>query len=274
MEVNAVSWLKEVFGHEKAVIGMVHFPALPGTPLYDDREGLRPILARISHDIEALQAGGIDGIMFCNENDRPYLIKVDPVVVAVMARTIGELLPKIRVPFGVDVLWDPVAAISIAKATGGLWVREVFTGAYDSDMGLWNTQCGETLRYRKHIDANHVRLLFTLRAEFAAPLAARNLADWAKSVAFSSLPDALCVSGAMTGTPVSLADLEQVKRVVPDGVVFANTGTRADNIAEQLSVADGAVVGTSLKVQGITWNPVDVERVKAFMAEVRRARGG
>lgn len=268
-----MSWLKEVFGHEKAIIGMVHFPALPGTPLYDDGESLKPIMERVSHDVEVLQAGGIDGMMFCNENDRPYVMKVDPVVVAVMSRTIGELLPRIEVPFGVDVLWDPMAAIAIAKATGGQWVREVFTGTYDSDMGLWDTHCGETLRYRKYIDAGHVRLLFNICAEFATPLTGRSLADVARSVAFSSVPDALCVSGAMTGMEVGLSDLEQVKSAVPDVVVFANTGTRVDNIAEQLSVADGAVVGTSLKVDGITWNPVDVERVKAFMAEVRRVRG-
>jgi len=193
-----MSWLKEMFGCEKVIIGMVHFPPLPGTPLYDDRESLKPILERVFHDVEALQTGGIDGVMFCNENDRPYVMKADPVVVAVMARTIGEVLHRIEVPFGVDVLWDPMAAIAIAKATGGQWVREVLTGTYDSDMGLWDTHCGETLRYRKYIDAGQVRLLFNICAEFATPLAGRSLADVARSVTFSSLPDALCVSRAMT----------------------------------------------------------------------------
>ncbi len=268
-----MSWLKDIFAHDKAVIAMVHFPPLPGAPLYDDRESLKPILERVFHDVEALQEGGVDGMMFCNENDRPYVMKADPVAIAVMARTIGEAMPRIKVPFGVDVIWDPMAAIAIAKATGGQWVREVFTGAYESDMGLWDTHCGETLRYRKYIDASHVRLLFNISAEFATPLQPRKLADLARSVSFSSIPDALCVSGALTGADVSLADLAQVKDAVPHMVVFANTGTRADNVAEKLSVADGVVVGTSLKAEGITWNPVDVERVRAFMAAVRRARG-
>jgi membrane complex biogenesis BtpA family protein len=269
-----MNWLHEIFGHERAVIAMVHFPPLPGTPLYDDRESLRPILDRVLHDVEALQAGGVDGLMFCNENDRPYVMQADPVVVAVMARVIGEILPTIKVPFGVDVLWDPVAAIAIAKATGGQWVREVFTGIYASDMGLWDTRCGEALRYRKQIDAGHIRLLFNICAEFAAPLGGRDVADVARSVAFSSLPDALCVSGSMTGSTVDLNDLARVKAAVPGMVVLANTGTTAANIAEQLSVADGAVVGTSLKRDGVTWNPVDVARVRAFMAAVKAARGG
>lgn len=268
-----MTWLKEILGHDKAAIAMVHFPPLPGTPLYDDKESLKPILERVFHDVEALQSGGADGLMFCNENDRPYVMKADPVGVAVMARTIGEVLPKIKVPFGIDVIWDPVAAIAIAKATGGQWVREVFTGAYESDMGLWNTHCGETLRYRKYIDAGHVRLLFNISGEFATRLQPRKLADLAKSVSFSSIPDALCISGSMTGVEVSCEDLAQVKGAVPQMVVFANTGTRVDNVAQKLAVADGVVVGTSLKAGGDTWAPVDAERVRAFMAEVRRARG-
>lgn len=268
-----MTWLKEVFGHDKVAIGMVHFPPLPGAPLYDDRTGLQTALDRVFQDVEALQAGGMDGMMFCNENDRPYQMRADPATVATMARAIGEIRPKIRIPFGVDVLWDPIAAIGLAKATGGQWVREVFTGTYASDMGLWDTRCGDILRYRKAIDAGSVRLLFNISAEFASPLGTRSLAQVAHSVAFSSLPDALCVSGAMTGTEVHLSDLQQVKQAVPDVVVLANTGTRAENIAEKLSVADGAVVGTSLKVDGVTWNPVDPQRVRAFMAEVRRARG-
>jgi hypothetical protein len=269
-----MSWLNEIFGHDKVVIGMVHFPPLPGAPLYDDGPGIRSILERVFHDVEALQEGGIDGMMFCNENDRPYQMRADPATVAVMARVIGEAQSKIKIPFGVDVLWDPAAAIGLAKATGGQWVREVFTGAYASDMGLWDTRCGDILRYRKTIDAGSVRLLFNISAEFASPLGTRSLAQVAHSVAFSSLPDALCVSGVMTGTEVHLSDLQQVKQAVPEMVVLANTGTRAENIAEKLSAADGAIVGTSLKVDGVTWNAVDPKRVRTFMAEVRRARGG
>jgi hypothetical protein len=268
-----MNWLKEVFGHEKVVIGMVHFPPLPGAPLYDDGPGIRSIVERVIHDVEALQEGGIDGMMFCNENDRPYQMRADPATVAVMARAIGETLAKIRIPFGVDVLWDPKAAIGLAKATGGQWVREVFTGTYASDMGLWDTRCGDILRYRKAVDAGSVRLLFNISAEFASPLGTRSLAQIAHSVAFSSLPDALCVSGVMTGVEVGLSDLEHVKEAVPDQVVMANTGTRAETIARTLSVADGAIVGTGLKFEGVTWNAVDPDRVRAYMAEVRRARG-
>jgi membrane complex biogenesis BtpA family protein len=187
-----------------------------------------------------------------------------------MAAVIAGVTKGLRLPFGVDVLWDPVAAIALAAATGASFVREVFTGAYPSDMGLWDTACGEALRYRRALGAGHIKLLFNIQAEFAGRFDTRPLGALARSVAFSSLADALCVSGPMTGQAVSLDDLRVVKAAVGDLPVVANTGVRPGNVAEILAVADAAVVGTALKADGVTWNPVDPERVKSFM---RAARG-
>jgi len=264
-------WLTELFAKRKIVIGMVHLRALPGTPLYDERAGTDGILRAAEHDLNALQDGGIDGVMFCNENDRPYVFTAGTATVAAMSAVIGALKTRIRVPFGVDILWDPEATISVACATGASFAREVFTGSYASDMGLWSPDPGAALRHRRNIGASCVRLLFNINAEFASPLGSRPLADVARSVAFGSLPDALCVSGSMTGGEVDLSALEQVKRVAGSVPVLANTGVRADNVERYLSVADGAIVGTALKVDGITWNPVDVARVRALMDAARRA---
>ena len=157
-------------------------------------------------------------------------------------------------------------------ATGAQFVREVFTGAYASDMGLWSPSAGEALRYRRAIGADAVRVFFNINAEFAAPLGSRSLAEIARSVVFSSLPDVLCVSGSLTGVPVRIEDLQAVKEAVGTIPVFINTGARHDNIADLLPWADGVIVGSSLKVDGITWNPVDPGRVRAFMDIVRRVR--
>ena len=111
-------------------------------------------------------------------------------------------------------------------------------------------------------------------AEFAAPLDARGPAAIARSVAFSALPDALAVSGPITGTPPTAADLQAVREAVGGSVpVLLNTGLRRETVAELLPLADGAVVGTSLKVDGVTWNPVDPARVRALMEAVRAVRG-
>jgi len=268
-----VSWLRDVFGKDKVIIGMAHLPPLPGTPLYDAARGVEGIIESIHGDVEALQAGGIDAVMFCNENDRPYTLKAGPETAATMARVITEVRPALSVPFGVDVLWDPVAAIAIAHATGGVFVREVFTGAYAGDIGIWNTNAGEALRFRRQIGAERVKLLYNINAEFAAPLAARGLQQVAQTAVFSSLADGLCVSGMMTGSEVDTESLMAAKRSVRDVPVFANTGVTAENVQEKRRYADGAIVGTHLKEGGITWNRVDPERVKRFMAAVRSVRG-
>jgi len=268
------TWIRDMFKEEKPIIAMVHFPPLPGAPLYDTTNGMKMIVRSLSQDLAVLQDGGVDGVMFCNEGDRPYLIDVGPETVAAMACGIGQLKSEIQVPFGVDVLWDPEAAIAIAAVTGASFVREVFTGLFASDMGLWNPRCGAVLRKRREIGAEDVRLLFNINAEFATSLDCRPLAQLAKSVVFSSLAEAICVSGPMTGEEASPEALQSVKDVVKEVPVFANTGVCTHNVARQLKVADAAVVGTALKKDGVTWNAVDPARVKEFMHEVREMRGG
>ncbi|WP_324716563.1 BtpA/SgcQ family protein [Carboxydochorda subterranea] len=260
---------RELLGVEKPIIAMCHFPPMPGSPLYDARAGLEGIKEWVARDIRHLQDGGVDAIMFCNEGDRPYTLKASPATLATMASVIGQLRSEIRVPFGVDVLWDPVAAIALASATGARFVREVFTGVYSSDMGLWNTNAGESLRFRRNIGADHVKLIFNINAEFAGFLGQRPLPLIAQSVVFSSLADVVAVSGTMTGQAPQLPDLELVKRAVPDTPVVANTGVRAENVREILQVADGVIVGTALKQDGNTWKPVDPDRVKRFVGAAR-----
>lgn len=260
---------QELLGREKAIISMCHFPPMPGSPLYDEKGGVNAILDWVGRDVENLQNGGVDAIMFCNEGDRPYNLEAGPASLATMASVIGQLKSSIRVPFGCDILWDPKAAIALAKATGGRFVREVFTGVYSSDMGLWNTACGEALRFRRNIGASDIKLIFNINAEFAGFIDNRPLDLIAKSTVFSSLADIVAVSGTMTGQSAQVSDLETVKRAVPETPVVANTGVRADNVRQILEIADGVIVGTALKVDGNTWNAVDPERVKRFVGAAR-----
>ncbi|MCY0899326.1 MAG: BtpA/SgcQ family protein [Firmicutes bacterium] len=266
-----MSWIASVFGQEKPIIGMVHLLPLPGSPLYDNQRGMEAIVEAAAKDVEALQSGGIDAVMFCNENDRPYVIDSESETVAAMSYVIGRVRPEIRVPFGVDILWDPIAAISVAHAVSASFVREVFTGTYASDMGWWVPQAGAALRHRRNLGANDVHLLFNINAEFASSIDQRALVDVARSVAFSSLPDALCVSGMMTGVGVDPNLLAAVRQAV-NVPVFSNTGLTPDTVDEILRVADGAIVGTALKVNGVTFNPVDPRRVSRLMDAVHAAR--
>ncbi len=267
------NWLKQVFGVKKPIIGMCHLKALPGDPDYDQAAGMPHVVEAAHKDLNALQAGAVDAIMFSNEASLPYLTDVDTVTVAAMARAIGELKSEISAPFGVNVLWDPMASLDLAVAVGAAFVREIFTGVYASDFGLWDTECGRVIRHQHAIGAENVRLLFNIVPESAAYLAPRDLADLAKSTVFNSRPDALCVSGLTAGTETSSQILRQVKDAVPEVPVFANTGVNAENVAEQLAIADGAVVGTTFKEDGYIWNPIDEKRVADFMQTVREIRG-
>lgn len=266
------TWISEVFKTNKPIIAMCHLQALPGDPSYDKRGGMQKVIDRACQDITALQRGGVDAIMFSNEFSLPYLTKVHTETVAAMARVIGELMDEITIPFGVNVLWDPVASLDLAVATEAKFVREVFTGVYASDFGLWNTNCGEVVRHQHAIGAEDVRLLFNIMPEASKYLAERNVVDIAKSTVFNNKPDALCVSGLIAGHETSAQTLKLVKDAVPDTIVFSNTGVRLENVEEQLGIADGAVVGTTFKVDSVFENPVDPQRVKDFMDKVRMVR--
>jgi membrane complex biogenesis BtpA family protein len=265
---------KRVFGDGKPVIAMVHLGALPGSPLYDPEAGPDGLVEGARKDLAALQAAGVDAVMFGNENDRPYEFTVDTASTATMAYVIGRLRSEIRVPFGVNVLWDPMSSMALAAATGAAFVREIMTGTYASDMGPWTPDAGAAMRYRDRLGRKDLALLYNISAEFAYSLDRRSLADRARSAVFSSIPDAILVSGAITGEAAAMSDLEAVKKALPATPVLANTGVKHETVGDVLKVADGCIVGSSLKIDGHTWNAVDPERAKEFMRLARAARKG
>jgi membrane complex biogenesis BtpA family protein len=244
---------------------MAHIGALPGTPLYDAAGGVSRLIDDVGRDIETLQAGGVDAIMFGNENDRPYRLTATPEGVASMTAVVSALKPILKVPFGVNYLWDPVATVAIACATGASFAREIFTGLFASDMGLWRPSAADAVTLRRNLGRPDLKLLYNINAEFASSLDTRPIELRAKSAVFSSLADAILVSGPLTGQSAEMSDLKKVREAVPGVPVLANTGVRIDNVREIFASADGCVIGTHFKVGGDTWRPVDGERVKRFM---------
>ncbi|MCC6832154.1 MAG: BtpA/SgcQ family protein [Thermoleophilia bacterium] len=259
----------DLFGSAKPVIAMAHLRPLPGTPLYDERAGVDGIVASLREDLEVLLAQGVDAVMFCNEGDRPYTLRAGLEGVATLARVVTELRPKDR-PFGVDFLWDAHAALAVAAVTGASFIREVTTGVYESDMGLWNTDAASLLRERRRLGADHVQVLMNVTPEFASQIGTRSVGQVARSAVVSSLADAILVSGPMAGAEPDLSALTAASEAVDGAVpVLLNTGAKSTNIATFLTVADGVIVGSDLKVDGGTWNPVHPERVRRFMEAAR-----
>jgi membrane complex biogenesis BtpA family protein len=267
-----MKWIMDIFGVEKPIIAMCHFRALPGDPDYDPARGIEWVLEQARFDLLALQAGGVDGVLFSNESSLPYLTKVEPITPITMGWLIGELRREITVPFGVNVLWDPMASVELAVATGARFVREIFTGLYASDFGLWNTDCGAVIRRRNALHGQDIRLIFNILPEAASYISQRTIRDIARSTIFNTHPDAICVSGLTAGEETSTSVLQEVKQVVLDTPVFANTGVRLENVDHQLAIADGAIIGTTFKKDGYIWNSVDTQRVSELMAVVRKLR--
>lgn len=265
-------WTKEVFNTSKPIIAMCHLMPMPGDPRFGAGSTVKAVVDAARKDLLALQEGGVDAVMFSNEFSLPYLTKVETVTVATMGRIIGELMPDIDIPFGVNVLWDAKASLDLAVAVGAKFVREIFTGVYASDFGLWDTNVGETVRHQMRIGAGDVKLLFNIVPEAAAYLADREITAIAKSTVFNNRPDALCVSGLTAGAETDSSELKKIKDTVPNTVVFANTGVRLANVEEQLSIADGAVVGTTFKKDHVFENHVDQENVRTFMDKVKAFR--
>jgi membrane complex biogenesis BtpA family protein len=263
---------RRLFTTDTPLIAMVHLPPLPGTPLYDAEAGVDGLVAAVRRDLERLDEAGFDGYLFCNEGDRPYELNAGLESAAVMARVVTDCRPDDR-PFGVDFLWDARCALAVAVATGASFMREVLTGVWESDMGLWHTHAAHVLRERRRLGRDDLAILMNVTPEFASPIGIRTPAQAARSAVVSSLADAILVSGPMAGAEPDRSTVSDVREAVPAEVpVLLNTGARSDTIADYLRIADGCIVGSDLKEDGYTWNPVDRDRARRFVDAARAAQ--
>ncbi len=263
--------IETIFNRTKPIIGMVHLPASPGMPQAPARMNFDAIFASVEKDVLALQNGGIDGLLFCNESDLPYTTRVSSEVGAFMALCIGAVRSKLTIPFGVNLLWDPIASIETAAATGASFVREVMCGTFASDMGLLTPDPAVIAQTRTRLKADHIALFTNIVPEFASALEGRTVAQRAIAAEYFGF-DAILISGPVAGIPFSDADLLAAKEGAKNCPVFANTGVRAETIANTLQIADGVIAGSSMKVDGKTFNPVDEKRVLELVTAANKAR--
>lgn len=266
--------VEAVFGTERPIIGMVHLPPLPGSPRFDgDRESLHDVARR---DALALARGGVDAIMLENFGDAPFYPDDVPKHTVAELTALGKTVKRASegLPVGVNVLRnDAIAALSVAAAIQGDFIRvNIHTGARVADQGILQGKAHETMRLREQIGAD-VAVLADVDVKHSAPLAddtyeAESLAENAER----GLADGIIVSGARTGRPTSLEDVEAAverrNELETDTPVFVGSGVTQETVGDLLGVADGAIVGTALKRDGETENQVDPDRVAALMAAV------
>jgi len=266
------NFLQALTGTDKTIIGCVHLLPLPGTPQHDAAGGLRRIAALAREDAKRLVQGGIDALLFVNEGDRPYAPQADQAAVAAMAAVVAAVAPEVSVPYGANVLVDPAAAIAIAHATGGRFIRGFVAGGFIPGLGPVQARAPEILRLRRLWGAEEVGLICNLTSGLGVAEEPGARAEGAAGTVFNALVDALCVPGPGAGVPVRAERLREVRRAAPSLPVLVGTGLTPGNAAELLAEADGAIVGTSLKVDGQIFNPVDEQRVRALKREVEQIR--
>ncbi len=258
--------LSSLFSHPKPMIGVVHLSPLPGSPHNSDT--MNQITTRALLDAETLAANGVDGLIVENYGDTPFLPgRVDAHTVAAMSIAVYAIRSHIPdIPIGVNILRnDARSAMAVAAVSGVQFIRvNVHTGAMLTDQGIIEGRAGETLRYRRELGSD-VYIFADIAVKHAVPLAPTDLAGSARDTFHRGHADALIVTGVATGAGTSTSDLRTVKEAVPEARIFAGSGVTAHTLAEVLQYADGAIVGTTLKYNGVTSNAVDADRVRAFI---------
>ena len=241
------------------IIGMVHLEALPGAP--GCSLSIQEIERLAVLDAQTLEAGGVDAILVENFGDVPFQKTVDPITVAAMTRIICAIDENTTIPLGVNVLRnDPAAALAIAAATGASFIRvNVHVGAMVTDQGLIEGQAAETLRTRESL-GSEVAILADVGVKHATPFdGAWTLEQEAKDAWHRGLADGLILSGAGTGAPTKIADIERLQSILPDTPILIGSGHRGESTS-----AHAAIVGTAFKSEG----RIDLARVRTLCSRV------
>jgi len=249
-------------GAPPALIGVVHLPALPGSPLAS--MSLQQVLDHACTDAEALMAGGAAGLIVENLGDRPYAAQtVDAATVALMTRIAAALRRIVGDGvLGVNVLRnDPIAAMSVAAAVDADFIRvNVHTGAMVTDQGVITGRARETVALRRRLDA-HVRIAADVAVKHASPLGTLDLVQTSRDTALRACADAVLVTGSGTGQPIDPQRLDTVRSAIPTCPVWAASGVTPETAPALIGVIDAAVVGTWLHRDADLQAPLDADRV-------------
>jgi hypothetical protein len=259
----------QLFKTSRPLLGMLHLPPLPGSSNYAGKR--QPIIDAALQDAQALLEAGFAGLIIENLGDAPYYPDRAPAeTVAAMSVVAAHVRQQTKLPVGVNVLRnDAQSAMAIAAAADLQFIRvNVLIGTSVTDQGLLSGQAHLVARKRQQLQAENVLIFADLRVKHAAPLVERELAQEIDDLFERALADAIIVSGTGSGKPVDLDFLREVKKLADDRPVLIGSGLNLENAKALLAVADGAIVGSSIKVDGKIHNRVDSEHAKQLIKTV------
>lgn len=264
--------LESLFGTKKPIIGVIHLLPLPGSSRWDGH--MEPVCLRAEQEAAALTTGGVDGIIVENFFDAPFpKNRVDVATACAMTNVIKRVRAISDLPIGVNVLRnDGFAALAIATACDAQFIRvNILTGAMLTDQGIIEGEAHELHAYRRKL-ARHkqIRIFADVLVKHANPIGLdTDIQQVAKDTVERGLADAIIISGTGTGSAPDMEDLRRARAAVPETPILIGSGISKENAGEFMSIADGVIVASSLKRQGILQNPVDVERVRSLVKAIR-----
>ena len=261
--------IHSLFGVPRALIGVVHLDALPGTPAH--RLDIATIAAKAVDEAIVYRDAGFHGVLIENTHDRPYLKgDVGPEIVASMAVIGADVRRATMLPFGIQILAGANAsALAAALACGASFARvEGFVFAHVADEGLIESSAAALLRYRRSIGADQIRVFADIKKKHSAHAITSDvdIVETAKAAEFF-LVDGVIVSGVSTGQPTEPSDVRSVGRAVTTATLVGS-GITPGNIASYPD-ADAFIVGSSIKKEGLWSNPIDAERAHALVRAFR-----
>lgn len=274
LDALQIDSLANIFRTPKPVIGMVHCWPMPGAPGYSGY-GMQSIIDHAVADAEALIAGGCDGLIVENMWDIPFRAgaHIPPESIAAHAVVAAAVRAVCPLPMGINLVHNGgVALLAIAIAARADFIRVcMFTGAGVWDAGSIDEGCAaDLMRRRTELHAEHIKILADVDKKHSVRFPGIDLATHIEWTRFFGA-DALIVSGRMTGDAPDLGKVKEAKILAGDRPLIIGSGADAHNITAFMTVADGVIVGSSVKRNGAIAEPVDVERVRRFVDAARSA---
>ena len=268
--------IRDIFGADKALIGVVHCPPFPGSPRFRG-ESPDAIYDACVRDAAAYMEGGLSGLIVENHGDVPFSKPKDltPETAACLAVATDRIRAATGAPIGINVLANaPIHAFAVAAATGAAFIRvNQWANAYVANEGFMEGRAGEAMRYRSLLRAENVRVFADTHVKHGshAVTADRTVAELTRDLAFFDA-DAVIATGQRTGNAATFEEIDEVRGAI-HLPLLVGSGVTPDNVAAILARTDGVIVASSLKRDGVWWNPVDKARVQVFAARAGEAIG-
>lgn len=256
--------------NEFPIVGMCHLLPLPGDSNYDRIGGLDKIQNRALREITALQEGGVNAIIFSNEFSTPYNSNVSKTNVAAMSAIISNIKSYIKVPYGIDCMYDAKAAIDVAISVDANFIRGIFSVDYNSGINQVTINTREILiHFNKLNYDNKLELwcsLYPEQIELMQNMYSIDFETLIDRINFEISPNVICLHSKSIEKYRNTLNTHKKNKIK----VYADGGCNNNNITMLKKHIDGLIIGTYLKYEHRIHNEVNYNEVKKFISQINK----